>query len=208
MADVYMEGSPVREESAATTRGQTPAVHMPGETGTWVFIFVELFVFALLFGAFVYARSRNPHLFAASQRELNRTLGAVNTLFLLTSSLFVVTGIRAIRTRNERAPVLIALAMICGLGFLVVKAFEWHHQISAGHTVYHNHFFLYYYALTGWHLFHVLMGMCVLTFIWTQARKAATITPERMWFVEGGACYWHMVDLVWVVLFGLIYLMH
>ena len=96
--------------------------HIPGEEGTWVFILGDMTVFALLFAVYLYYRGQDPALFEASQSELNQNFGAINTLLLLTSSLFVVTGIRAIRRHmNTVAPALFAGAFACGLGFCLIK---------------------------------------------------------------------------------------
>jgi nitric oxide reductase NorE protein len=83
--------------------------------------------------------------------------------------------------------------------------FEYHSLVTQGHGVGANHFYLYYFILTGVHLFHVCVGLAVLTFLLTQTRRQ-DITKTRMAVVEGGACFWHLVDLLWVVLFPLLYL--
>jgi nitric oxide reductase NorE protein len=184
------------------------AKHLPGEEGTWIFIMGDMTVFALLFGVFVYSRADDPQLFNESQKLLNQDYGAINTLLLLTSSLFVVTGIKAIRDHLKIAPHCFLGAMICGGGFVLVKFLEWGEKLNHGHNPGENDFFMYYYVLTGLHFFHLLIGMGVLTFLYFQAKKPETMTDKRFAFVEGGACFWHMVDLLWIVLFPLIYLMH
>ena len=182
--------------------------HIPGEVGVWVFIFGDMTVFALLFGVFVYYRGKQPHLFNHSQMDLHRYFGAINTLLLLTSSLCVVTAVRAIRHQMRRlAPALIAVAMVCGAAFLVNKGLEWGGLLSAGHKPATNNFFMYFFVLTGIHAFHLLIGMGVLITLFVLSRKE-TLTKGQFAFVEGGACFWHMVDLLWIVLFALLYLMH
>src|SRR5437870_2101237 len=102
-------------------RGPAPQLdgkhrHLPGEVGTWVFILGDMTVFALLFGVYVYYRGKEPHLFQVSQKELHRSFGAINTLLLLTSSLMVITAVRAIRAGMRRlAPAAIGVAFVCGL---------------------------------------------------------------------------------------------
>lgn len=182
--------------------------HVPGEDGLWVFILGDMTVFALLFGVFVYERSENKALFDQSQAALNQDYGAINTLLLLASSLLVVTALRAIRQRLPVAPKLFLGALALGGGFILVKGLEWGEKLSAGQNPAENDFFLYYYALTGLHFFHLLVGMGVLAFCYFQSRDTELIKSSRFTWVEGGACYWHMVDLLWVVLFPLIYLMH
>jgi nitric oxide reductase NorE protein len=182
--------------------------HVPGEAGLWVFILGDLIIFAVLFGVFVYYRARQPHLFAQSQQDLHRYFGAANTLLLLTSSLCVATAIRAIRRNMRRlAPALIMAAMICGLVFLVNKGIEWDGLLSHGHTPTSNNFFLYFFVLTGIHAVHVVIGMGVLSALFVLSRKER-LTKWQYVIVEGGACFWHMVDLLWIVLFALLYLVH
>jgi nitric oxide reductase NorE protein len=181
---------------------------IPGEPGVWVFIFGDMLVFALLFGVFMYYRDKQPALFARSQLELHRSFGAINTLLLLTSSLSVVTGVRAARAGMRRlAPAAIAVAMVCGSAFLVNKGLEWGGLLAAGHQPGANNFFMYFFVLTGIHAFHLLIGTGVLTALLHLSRKPFLSTGQRA-FVEGGACFWHMVDLLWIVLFALLYLVH
>lgn len=183
--------------------------HLPGEEGTWIFIFGDMTVFALLFGVYIEARSKDPELFNLSQEALNQNFGAINTLLLLTSSLCVVTAIRAMRSDRVRhlAPPLIAGAFACGLGFCLIKYLEYSDKLSSGIKPATNDFWMYFYVLTGLHFFHLLIGMALLAFIFIQARKPK-IDERRFAFVEGGACFWHMVDLLWIVLFPLLYLVY
>jgi nitric oxide reductase NorE protein len=186
--------------------GKASGRHLPGEEGTWIFILGDMTVFALLFGVYVDARSKDPALFDRSQVVLNQNYGAINTLLLLASSLMVVTGIRAIR-HNVRnlAPAMFAGAIACGLGFSFMKYLEWSDKLSHGFKPATNDFWMYYYILTGLHFFHLLLGMAVLTYLFVQARKPQ-LNVRQFAFVEGGACFWHMVDLLWIVLFPLLYL--
>jgi nitric oxide reductase NorE protein len=203
-----LDTRPEQLNGSAPERKPRFAGHIPGEPGTWVFILGDMTVFALLFGVFVYYRGKQPHIFAHSQKELHRYFGAINTLLLLTSSLMVITAVRAIRAHMRRlAPILISIAMICGALFLMNKGLEWGSLLSAGHKPATNNFFMYFFVLTGIHAFHLLIGMGVLITLFVLSRKE-TLTTGQYAFVEGGACFWHMVDLLWVVLFALLYLMH
>lgn len=184
------------------------ATHLPGEEGTWIFILGDMTVFALLFGVYITARAEDPGLFNSSQEELKVAFGAVNTLILLLSSLLVVSGIRAMRHGIPNlAPKLFAGAFLCGLAFSVNKIIEYSDKISHDLTPATNDFFMYFFVLTGLHFFHLLIGMALLVFLIVQSRKPK-IDERRFAFVEGGACFWHMVDLLWVVLFPLLYLVH
>jgi nitric oxide reductase NorE protein len=154
----------------------------------------------------MYQRAQAPELFDQSRHNLSIGIGLTNTLILLTSSLFVVTAVRAIRmSRHRVAQVLLAGALVCGLAFVGLKAIEYAAKVSQGHVPTQNNFFLYFFILTGLHLFHVLIGVAVLIVLLTQARRTE-LSATRMAFVEGGACFWHLVDLLWIVLFPLLYL--
>ena len=182
--------------------------HVPGEVGAWVFILGDLAAFALLFGVWMYYRGKEPVLFADSQLEVHRSFGAINTLLLLTSSLFVITAVRAVRAQMRRvAQAAIGFALVCGVGFLLDKVLEWTDLVANGHGPTANNYFLYFFVLTGLHAFHVLIGMGILTALLRLSRKPS-LSKGQFAFVEGGACFWHMVDLIWVVLFALLYLMH
>jgi nitric oxide reductase NorE protein len=96
-------------------------------------------------------------------------------------------------------------AFACGLVFIAVKVFEYHERIAAGQTPSENDFYTLYFILTGLHLFHLIIGLGVLTSLWFLARKPE-LTKHQWAFFEGGTCFWHMVDLLWIVLFPLIFL--
>jgi nitric oxide reductase NorE protein len=180
--------------------------HVPGETGTWVFIFGDMLVFATLFATYLYYRAQDPQLFDASQQALNQTYGAINTLLLLASSLLVVMAVRAVRRRMPRvAPSLILGAIACGVAFSALKVVEYSDKVGAGLKPSTNDFFMCYFVYTGLHWFHLLVGLGVLLYLLTLARKPA-LTTRQFAFFEGGASYWHMVDLLWIVLFSLLYL--
>jgi nitric oxide reductase NorE protein len=183
-----------------------PGRHLPGEPGVWIFLFGDMVVFGVFFATFMYQRGQAPELFDQSRHTLSIGIGLTNTLILLTSSLFVVTAIRAIRSSQRvAAQILLAGALMCGLAFIGLKAVEYTAKVSHGHVPTQNNFFLYFFILTGLHLFHVLIGLMVLALLLTQARRA-DLSATRMAVVEGGACFWHLVDLLWIVLFPLLYL--
>jgi len=180
--------------------------HVPGETGVWVFIFGDMMVFAVLFATYLYYRAENVELFNTSQGALNQTYGAVNTLLLLLSSMLVVMAVRAVRKQMRRvAPWLIAGAFTCGLAFSALKVVEYTGKVDHGITPATNDFFMYYFILTGLHWFHLAIGLCALSVLFVLSRKPS-LTQRQFAFVEGGASFWHMVDLLWIVLFPLLYL--
>lgn len=203
------EAPPAPERTApptsSTTAGRT---HVPGEIGVWVFILLDLACFAALFAAFLHDRGGDVALYAQSQEQLSQTFGMLNTLILLASSLSVVVGVRALRAgRHGAARNAILGAIACALAFCVVKVFEWGGKLSDDIVPATNDFWGWYFGLTGIHLFHLLIGLGVLVYALVQTRKATTTESDRSW-VESGASFWHMVDLVWIVLFPLLYLAH
>ena len=182
------------------------ARRLPGEEGIWAFVLGDMLLFSLFFGTFLYYRNEQPELFLQSQLLLNKNYGAVNTLLLLTSSWFVATAVHMYRKNNTVwAGRFLASGFLCGLGFAIIKIAEFTEKFRAGITLNTNDFFMYYFMFTGIHFLHVLIGLGVLFFI----RRTALQTPDGSGIrtLENGATFWHMVDLLWIVLFPLIYLL-
>jgi nitric oxide reductase NorE protein len=179
---------------------------VPGESGTWVFLFGDMLVFGAFFVTFLVERASARDTFDIARRTLHIGVGVTNTLVLLTSSLFVVLALAAMRA-GERliATRAVAAAMLCGAAFAGLKVFEYVSLATSGHGPGANHFYLYYFILTGLHLFHVCLGVGALTFVLTQTRRTGLSTTRRA-LIEGGACFWHLVDLLWIFLFALLYL--
>jgi nitric oxide reductase NorE protein len=147
--------------------------------------------------------SKDPALFHQSVNTLHMTFGAVNAFLLLTSSLFVAFGVRAARERiTHYAPVLFAGAFVCASGFVINKYFEYRGLLRAHHPPIENVFYTYYYVLTGIPLTHLLAGMCVLVYLHRASKRNEP--PVRA--IESGASFWHVVDLLWMVLFAPLYL--
>jgi nitric oxide reductase NorE protein len=185
------------------------SVRMPGETGIWVLVGGDLLLFSVFFIVLLAYRADDTTLFVSSQRSLDQFIGALNTLLLLTSSLFVALAVKAARsgTASARsAPRLIAAAAVFGFGFVIVKAFEWSARFAAGQTVSTNDFFMFYFMYTGIHLLHVLLGLIVLTMLFFVARRPS-LDAGAVRFLEAGGIFWHLVDLLWIILFALFYLL-
>ena len=180
--------------------------HVPGEVGVWVFILGDMVVFAWFFIVYMHQRAQNPEVFNEAHKSLSLIFGGLNTLLLLTGSWFVVLALNFLRQGNQRAGKrLIGAALACGVGFVVNKALEYHEKIVTGHSAEQADFFMYYFVLTGIHLFHLLIGLLVLTIMWRVARKPV-LGAKNFRTLEAGASYWHLVDLLWLVLFALFYL--
>lgn len=190
----------------------TPRQHdtgaLPGDFAIWIFIFAELLVFGVFFLSYAFARANNVELFNESQVHLDRISGAANTVVLLTSSYFVVRAVAAIRSNDSRHCshwLLAAIAM--GGVFLVIKMFEFGAKFSAGISLSTNTFFMFYLSLTFFHFMHVILGMVILAAVLLKARSGGYSAADHTG-VETGASYWHMVDLVWLILFPLVYVIH
>ena len=191
---------------AATVPGERSARRTPAESGTWVFLFGDMLVFGVFFVTFMVQRAKAPELFDTARTSLHIGVGVVNTLVLLTSSLCVVVALGAIRTGAKSiAGRAVCAAVAFGLVFVGPKVFEYVSLVTGGHGPGANDFFLYYFILTGLHLFHVCVGLGVLVILLTQTRHDE-LSPTRMAAIEGGACFWHLVDLLWIFLFALLYL--
>ncbi len=180
--------------------------HVPGEEGVWVFIGGDLAVFAVFFVTYAVARRQELALFESTQHLLDRGLGLLNTLLLLTSSLCVAHAVAAVRRADRSARFFLLGAIGLGTGFVVVKAFEWSAKIAVGFTLNSNSFSIYYYMFTGIHLVHVLIGLGVLCFTLSRFDRTGRM-PGGVALIEGAAAFWHLVDLLWIILFALLYLL-
>lgn len=187
--------------------GSERPAYPPGDLAIWVFILAELLVFALFFASYAFTRLDNVDLFTAYQATLDRNAALINTLALITSSYFVVRGVVAARAGNSRTCARwFWLAFALGLVFVVVKSMEYAPHLSAGVNLSTNTFYMFYLSLTFFHLMHVILGMVILAAVALKAGRGGYSRDDHNG-VESGASYWHMVDLVWLILFPLVYLM-
>jgi cytochrome c oxidase subunit 3 len=191
----------------------------------WVFIATEILMFGGLFVAYGIFRSQEPQIFHLAHEHLNKIMGAANTIVLHFSSLTAALAVRESQLGNRgRVNVYLIITVLCACVFLVVKYFEYAHKFHDGllpgryffahlHThpgehplPYRAHmFFALYFMMTGLHGVHVLVGMSIL--VWAmKVNMSGKITPEYFTPIEIGALYWHLVDLVWIYLFPLLYL--
>ena len=179
----------------------------PGDLALWIFILAELLVFALFFSAYAFTRLDNVALFNQYQAMLDRDAALLNTLALLTSSYFVMRGVVAIREgSHRRCARWIWSAVAMGGLFLIVKSYEYAHHIEGGVSLSTNTFYMFYLSLTFFHFMHVILGMIILAAVAAKAGRGDYSVSEHTG-VESGASYWHMVDLVWLILFPLVYVM-
>ena len=184
--------------------------------GMWLFLFTELLLFGGLFLLYAVYLKRYPQEFAAGGKQLNWVLGSANTVILLTSSLFAAMAVSAVQRNEIRRTVgLICGTILCAAGFMVIKYVEWSAKISHGIYPGSEHlkagppgesvFFSLYYISTGIHGLHVLIGATLLTWIACKLKSGAVNADDYI-LLENGALYWHLVDLIWIFIFPLYYL--
>jgi cytochrome c oxidase subunit 3 len=190
--------------------------------GVWLFIVQEIMFFGGLFMAYIVYRSADPAAFAAASHHLSIKLGAFNTAVLIGSSLTMAMAVRSAQLGQfKRIAQFIVLTMVLGGVFLGVKAveytakfqdhlipgpgFQWHDAATAAMTPHIHMFYNLYFAMTGLHALHMIVGMGILGSMIPKALKGRW-TPQNYNFVEGVGLYWHFVDIIWIFLFPLLYL--
>jgi nitric oxide reductase NorE protein len=183
----------------------------PGDFGVWIIVYIELITFGLLFIGYAFSRRADVALFNQSQLLLDQRFGFANTLILITSSYFLVKAIDAIKHLEAKEASLLASrwllgAMGLGIFFILNKVIEFTDKAQQGINLSTNTFFMFYIILTAFHFMHVLLGIIVLFNVRQNAKKG-DYTSENYSGMESGAIYWHLVDLLWIILFPLIYIM-
>jgi nitric oxide reductase NorE protein len=180
-----------------------PARVVPGQPDMWVFVLFEALVFTAYFIVYIIRRTHNPDLFLQSQAHLDLRVGVFNTLLLLASSWSVARCVEAAREHSFGAASTNAyLTMLFGFAFLVSKVREWASKIADGFAFTSSEFFSFYYFLTAIHFLHLLIGFLALAIAVHQIRSPARRSQE---IIETCATYWHTVDLLWVMIFALLY---
>jgi cytochrome c oxidase subunit III len=182
----------------------------------WIFIFTELLLFGGLFLVYAVFRNRYSEEFHISAHQLNAFIGTLNTVILLVSSMTIAMSITAIQKGNRPLALkLIYVTLFCALIFLVNKYFEWGHKIRIDlypgtdfiMGLKHGEilFFSLYFFMTGLHALHIIVGMVLLSIVAVKVKRKK-INADRYVLLENGALYWHLVDLIWIFLFPLLYL--
>ncbi len=180
---------------------------LAGDLAVWLIILAELLTFGIFFLSYAFARTFDVALFNASQRTLDLNSGAINTALLITGSWCVVRAVHAVkRDASAQGAHWLTAALACGSGFVVIKLMEFSAKADAGIDLSTNTFYMFYILLTAFHFFHVLAAMVFLTILLFKTR-AGRYGSHDVHALETGAAFWHMVDLLWIVLFPLIYVM-
>ncbi|RMF18383.1 MAG: cytochrome c oxidase subunit 3 family protein [Gammaproteobacteria bacterium] len=185
----------------------TATRRLPGDLAIWFFILAELSVFAVLFGVLAWMQGQYPDMFAAGRATLHTGAGWAITAALISASAAVAWGTERAQHTEPRALIPgFLLGLLCGLVYAGLKLWEYASLMDAGFNLRTNWFYTLYYFLTFFHFMHVLMGMIILAYITQKAHRGGYDCGELSG-VESGASYWHMVDMVWVVLFPLVYVL-
>ena len=198
---------PTARGSAPSTPSSRLPLEPPGGVLVWLVVVIELITFAAGIGVFLYQEGNFTEEFALGAKGLNQPLAFINTLLLLTGGWFMAMAIAAIRegriSAGERG---MDAAMVTGLAFLVLKGIEWNGKIQHGATFGDDHFHTTYFALTGFHFLHVLAGIAILLYL-RLALKRGRYSTEDHFDIESGGIFWHMCDLIWLLLYPAIYLL-
>lgn len=211
---------PYGREAAAPAKGEghraEPWNPDRGRLGMWLFICTEVLLFGGLFLLYSAYRFKHPAEFHAASALLDRVFGTTNTIVLITSSLTVVLSIFELKKGNiGRSRLFLLLTVLCGLVFLVIKGFEWGAKFEHGLYPDAPHllsmkfgeilYFGLYFTMTGLHALHVIVGMSILSYIWARIGRG-TVTPGKPIILENAGLFWHLVDIIWIFLFPLFYL--
>ncbi|WP_250655815.1 cytochrome c oxidase subunit 3 family protein [Alkalimarinus coralli] len=180
---------------------------IPGNPAIWVGIFSELTEFGIFFVIYFLARAHYPEQFTSGPLQLHTTAGTINTLVLLTSSFCVVKGIAALRaSRPDAAVRWLWMTVAAGMSYLVIKYWEYQWNVDRGIEVNTNNFFAVYYYTTFNHMLHVGWGSGGI--IWAISQiKSGNYTATNHSGLIAAACYWHMIDLAWIIIFPLLYVL-
>jgi cytochrome c oxidase subunit III len=201
---------------SATSQHEQQIANETGKFGMWIFLFTELFLFGGLFLVYAVFRTKYSADFHHAADELNVFIGTMNTVFLLVSSMTVAMALTAVLKNHKKlAFFLIVVTLILAALFMLNKYFEWSHKfefrIFPGSEVLRNMnkgellFFGLYYMMTGLHALHVLVGMVLLSVSLVKL-KTGRLSSGNHLLLENSALYWHLVDLIWIFLFPLLYL--
>lgn len=201
----YEDNIPTLKDNKAADKAQEK--HMPGDEMIWLFLLGDMACFSLFFCMFAYYRLDEIELFRQSQAQLDVNIGSINTLFLLCSSWLVVMALKAARKGLAKyASFSMAGAALFGTGFVILKTIEYQHKAALDIDYLSNNFYVFYYILTGMHYFHVVIGVPLLIYYAVSLYRSKNISQTDVDNLESGALYWHMVDLLWIIIFPLVYL--
>lgn len=193
----------VSEGKISTTKS---IFYPPGGLLIWIVIYLELLTFGLGFVALAYYGATARAIFHQDSLMLNKTFGTINTILLLTGGYFAARGLHSFRkSQFPQTAQNLLFAMVLGVGFLIVKGVEYYLKWEAGIGMDYSTFYIFYWLMTGFHWIHVLVGVVILAVLRQQIlRKKPTTKLEDF---EAGISFWHMCDIIWLLLFPILYLL-
>jgi nitric oxide reductase NorE protein len=178
----------------------------PGGILIWIVIYVELITFGMAIVGLAYYGSQERIKFHEDSQHLNKTIATINTILLLTGGFFAAKAIQYFKDKRiDKSARFFLFAIFSGLGFLILKIVEYSQKLEAGFTMDYSSFFMNYWLLTGFHWLHVLVGVVILFFlrrIVLQKKENASLED-----LEAGTAFWHMCDIIWLLLFPILYLL-
>ncbi len=190
-----------------TAEQENKLYYPPGGILIWLIIILEVCTFLGALLVFAYQRSIDTSSFDTSQELLNPLIGTINTIILISSGYFMAVSVSKLRAgENQKATSAIFYANLLGIAFLVLKSFEYYQKMDSGITFTHTTFFTFYWLMTGFHFVHVLFGVGLLTYM-HLAMKKNKYSSSNMADIEATATYWHMCDLIWILIFPVLYLL-
>jgi len=196
--------------SASSHRAPSQRTELPGDLAVWIFIFAELTVFAIFFFCYSWMHSHNIDMFRAGQENLHPIAGLINTVALITSSYTVALAVLFARRGSIRLTRYGLIAsVLLGMIYVVTKLWEYGELIEAGFNLSTNNFYMFYFFTTGFHFMHVLLGLVILSIMVFRLNSlnTASLSETEQLNLESSASYWHMVDLLWIILFPLVYVL-
>lgn len=180
---------------------------LAGDLAVWLIICAEMLAFGILFLSYAGARALNVEQFNSAQATLNLHSGALNTVLLIMGSWCIVRGVQAVRHNAARIGTWWLLGgMACGACFLLTKSLEFSEKFAQGYDLSTNTFYMFYFLLTGFHYLHVIVAMVFLGILAIRAGQGHYGSHDTH-ALESGAAFWHMVDLLWIILFPLVYVL-
>ena len=186
---------------ATTEINHKNVFYPPGGILLWIIIFLEVITFGIALIAMIYYGRQEAEVFHTSKMHLNVTIGTINTIMLITSGYFMATSLLKYKSGDlDKSKIYLKLTMVFGVIFLVLKSVEYYQKIEAGYTMGHNTFYTFYWMLTLFHVIHVMVGLVILLLAHRNIKKSKSED------FEASATFWHMCDLIWLLVFPVVYL--
>ncbi len=179
----------------------------PGGILIWLIIAIELLTFSVGIIVYIYHAHQTPEVFAAGQQSLNTQIGFINTLILLTSGFFMALCVQQVK-RGEllKSQTSLVVAILLGIAFVLLKMTEYRIKLDLGLDLTASPFFTYYWLLTGFHFMHVVTGLVILAILFLKLQRGAYDSSNFLDLETGGA-FWHQCDIIWLLLFPVLYLL-